>query len=51
MDRPEEILAKECNISSGREMLACIEKKTYTDIEQVVYSVSDENDVIEKIRP
>ena len=48
MDRPEEILAKECNISSGIEMLACIEEKTYMEIEQVVYSISAENEVIDK---
>ena len=48
MDRPEDILAKECNISSGIEMWACIEEKTYMDIEQVVYSVSDKNYVIDK---
>ena len=29
-------------------MLACIEEKTYMEIEQVVYSISAENDVIDK---
>ena len=41
MDKPQEILAIECNMSTGRDMLACIEEKTYSNIEELVYKLLD----------
>ena len=41
MERPKDILAMECNLTSGREMLACIKEKTYSNIGQILYEVLD----------
>ena len=41
MDKPEDILEIECNVTTGRDMLACIEEKTYSNIGQIVHGVLD----------
>ena len=41
MEKPEDILAIECNVTNGEEMLACIKEKTYSNIGQIVYGVLD----------
>ena len=37
----EDILAIECNVTNGRDMLACIEEKTYSNIGEIVLDVLD----------
>ena len=44
MEKPEDILAKECNLTTARQMLACIEEKTYSNVGQMVYGVLDGRD-------
>ena len=39
MDKTEEIMAIECNKSTGKEMLACIRAKTYSNKEQIIDEV------------
>ena len=38
---PDNILAIECNVSTGREALDCIREKTDSNVDQVVYNISD----------